>query len=129
VSKETRKKLSESNIRNGHVGIWHPKFKSGYYNSKNNGKVWHRSGWELSTMKYFDKNDISWIYETNKNKFYISTINKYYMNDFYLPNEDKYIQVKGYLKPDDKFFLFKDEYKDLHCELWNYETLKNKGIL
>jgi len=105
------------------------KYKTGQYNSKNNGHVWYRSSWELKVMKYFDNNNTEWIYETKKNRFYLSSIERYYINDFYLPKDNKYIQVKGYVVPDDKFYIFQKEYSDLNSELWDNKILKDKGIL
>ena len=103
--------------------------KNGHYESKNNGRVRYRSSYELATMKYFDNNNIKWIYEGKQNMFFLPSINKYYLNDFYLPSEDKYIQVKGYMPSDDKYYAFIKDFPKLHIELWNGKVLKGMGIL
>lgn len=128
---ETRRKIATSNVESILKGkhIRSKWGKGGYYNSKNKGVVWFRSSWELKVMEYFDKNDIDWIYETSKNRFFLKSINKGYVNDFYLPNEDKYIQVKGYPDGLNKFYTFQMEYPDLKTELWDTKVLKEKEIL
>lgn len=132
ATKKTKKKMSKTwtnKITNGYIPFNCANFKRGHYSSKNNGLVFYRSSWELACMKYFDKADIDWVYETKKNRFYLKSINKYYINDFYLPKENKYIQVKGYVGRDNKFNIFQNEYRNLNTELWNRKVLEDKGIL
>jgi len=121
-----RSKTLTENMETKSIGKF---YKRGYYDSEKNGKVWYRSGWELQVMKSFDKKDMEWIYETKVNRFFLKSINRYYMNDFYLPKENKYVQVKGRITPDDKFFVFQKEYSDLNSEMWDSKILKDKGIL
>jgi len=109
--------------------LFNSKIKHGFYESKNNGNVWYRSSYELACMKYFDNNNIKWIYEGKQNSFFIKSEQKWYLNDFYLPEQNKYIQVKGWIKPEDKFFAFQKEYSNLQIEMWNNKILKEKGIL
>ena len=131
-AKITKKKMSNTRTKmviSGDKFCNNGKFKTGWYILKNGRRVFYRSGWESLVMKYFDKNNIEWIYETEQNRFYLSSINKYYVNDFYLPKENKYIQVKGYLRSNDKYHLFKKENPNLNIELWDVTVLKEKGIV
>ena len=130
-TEEDKKKCSLVHILNeiNNTPHYNSYYKNGNYHSKNNGQVWFRSSYELAVMKYFDKKNIEWIYETEKNKFYLSAIDRWYLNDFYLTKEDTYIQVKGWVKPNDKFFVFQKEYSDLNSEMWDSKILKDKGIL
>jgi hypothetical protein len=132
ITEKTKEKMSNTRINKiigGYIPFNCANFKRGYYKSKKNGLVYYRSSWELATMKYFDKSNIDWIYETKKNKFYLKTIKRYYINDFYLPKEDKYIQVKGYVKLNNRFDIFRKEYNNLNIELWDRKTLEEKDIL
>lgn len=87
---KTKIKISNTwtkKVANGYETTNTRNYKQGKYNSKFNGNVMYRSGYELEVMKYFDLNNIEWIYEGKENRFFISKINKYYVNDFYLPKE------------------------------------------
>lgn len=91
-SEETKKKLSIINIKRIQNG-WNinNQYKTGYYDSKNNGKVWHRSSWELAYMRYLDSINESWEYE----KHYFDLGSYHYMPDFYLPRLDEFHEIKG----------------------------------
>jgi len=123
MSKERIELISSGKIKITGAG------KNGHYESKHNGRVRYRSSYELATMKYFDNNNIKWIYEGKQNVFYLKSIGKSYLNDFYLPDEDKYIQVKGYMPSDDKYYAFIKDFPELHIELWDGKVLKGMGIL
>lgn len=92
-SEETRKNLSLGMIKAIQNG-WNPhsNYKNGFYDSKNNGKVWYRSSYELAYMKYLDLIEEPWEYEKHR----IDLGDCFYLPDFYLPYRDEFHEVKGY---------------------------------
>lgn len=100
--------------------------KGGWYKSKNNGKIWLRSSYELALAKYYDEQNIIWFYEYKK--FKLSNEKTYYP-DFYLPIENRYVEVKGYMRPDAKIKIdmFKKEYISIKLDIYYYDDLIKLG--
>jgi hypothetical protein len=130
-SEETKNNQSKRMIEM-YLNGFNPKnqYKKGFYTSKSNGILPYKSSYELAVMKYFDINNIDFIYETEFNKFKLSN-NRYYLNDFYLVKNKKFVQVKGFEMPDFKikWKLFCNEYPELKKELWKKDKLVELGIL
>lgn len=126
ISEEHRRKISLSNIERIQKG-WNPfsKFKTGYYDSKNNGKVWYRSSWELTYMKYLDSIDELWEYE----KHHFDLGDCYYLPDFYLPNKDEFHEVKGYPRGLEKIEKFKEMYPEILLILIEKKNLEELNLL
>ena len=99
---------------------------NGYVREKYKG-YFFRSSWESKVAKYFDDNNIEWIYESMGFKLKKTT----YFPDFYLCDEDKWIEVKGYWYEGrkDKFEQFKQMYPDIKIEVWDKEKLKSLKII
>ena len=67
----------------------------GYYDSKNNGKVYFRSSWEYLYARWLDKNNINWKYEARQFKL---KNGKYYRPDFFIYENNilkHVVEVKG----------------------------------
>jgi len=94
-------------------------YKCGYYESKNNGKIWYRSSYELIVMQWLDFLDIKWQYE----KIRVKTKVGGYIADFYLPELQTIIETKNNLEDKKKVIL------KLLNEQYNFKILLIEGPL
>jgi len=124
LSKETLERMV-----NSHIGLppnigcgWG---KGDWFESKNNGKIWLRSTYEVAYAKWLDSNNIEWLYEIKAFKL---SNGRTYRPDFYLIKESKFVDTKGYLtlKSKEKIELFKKEY-GIPFEVLYWEDLKALG--
>jgi len=94
-----------------------------YFRSKN----------ELGVAKYFKEKNIKFFYEGRKNIFYIKKYNCYYVNDFYLTKQKLFVQIDGGFPKKigsiDKFKQVVEENPDKKFEIWNFQKLKDMGII
>lgn len=94
ISKEVRKKISDSCLQHSREGTWHKSLaKNAHCNYKG---IDFDSSWETAYAKYLDTNHILW--ERCKDRFLYKYQNKnhYYTPDFYLLNMQEYVEIKGY---------------------------------
>lgn len=96
-----------------------------YYESKLNGKLCFRSGYELAYAKYLDDNNISWCYEAKQFDLGDTT----YTPDFYLLDRDEYIEIKGYMYEyaAKKIKLFRETFPKITLKLLYKNDLKKLG--
>lgn len=109
--------------------------KGQWYILKTGKKIWLRSSWELKVINHFEQNNIEFEYEN----YTFPIIYEYkniqhegtYTPDFYLSKENKYIEVKGWWRDDAKvkFETFKQTYSGINIKVWNYNKLKELGVL
>lgn len=125
TSDETRKKISESNLRrtkefnkkNGEKlaktirrkveeGTWHTSLAKRMHINYN-GVDLHGS-WELAYAQYLDRQQIKWIRNKESFPYHYEDKQRRYTPDFYLPESDVYIEIKGYktAKDDAKWTQF-----------------------
>jgi len=106
----------------------HPSFgvishsKGSYYK-----KIWMRSSYEIAFVKWLDRKNIKWQYESKT----FDLENTTYTPDFYLPEFNLYIEVKGYWRDDAKlkFEEFKQRYCGIRIKIVNKEELKENNII
>jgi len=93
---------------------------------KYNGELF-RSSWECNFVKWCDKNNIKWQYESKS----FNLGNCSYIPDFYLPEFNLYIEIKGWWrdKAKDKFKLFKQIYCGTRIKLIEKQELKQYKII
>jgi len=90
-----------------------------WYNSKFNGKIYFRSGWESEVAKFLDLNNISWSYEPFPIPYIDNSGNAHVtIPDFYLPKYNLIIEVKSSRKD----FLRRSNIKN------KAEGIKRKGF-
>lgn len=96
--------------------------KGNYYKN-----IWMRSSWEIEVAKWYDKNNIKWLYEPKA--FDLDTTT--YTPDFYLPEFNLYIEVKGYWRDDAKikFAEFKQRYCGERIKILEKEELNSMSII
>jgi hypothetical protein len=96
--------------------------KGSYYNN-----IWMRSTWEIALAKWFDKQNIKWLYESKT----FDLGNCTYTPDFYLPETDTYVEVKGFWRDDAKKKF--EEFKKIYCgekiKVLGKQELKNLNII
>lgn len=126
--KERRKKLSEV-IKKRYDNGWLPKAgrcEKIKYDSKYYGVVSLDGNWELSVAKYLDDNNIEWVRNKKRFKYYDGDKERFYTPDFYLVKENKFIEVKGYKTDLDilKWSQFPEE-----LEVWDRSILISRDII
>jgi len=128
---ESKIKIMNKRLEGIENGTYHSGGRCGWYFDRKNQKYFYRSSYELAFMKYLDNLNLNWIFEGDKNIFFLKSIGRYYINDFFVEEWNKYIQIKGRKYPDkiDKFEIFKKENPNLKAEEWNKEKLVELGIL
>lgn len=91
------------------------------------GNNWFRSSYEVAYVKYLNKNNIKWQYESKT----FNLGNTTYTPDFYLLETNEYIEIKGWIREDfkTKFKLFKKLYKKIDIKVLNYELLKSMEVI
>lgn len=92
-SKETKEKMSiaASKRISKNKGRGFFRAQTGWYKSKNNGKVWYRSGWEKKYMEKLDNDNsvINWEYEVLVLPYYDNKgIKRHYTPDFLVEYKD-----------------------------------------
>lgn len=82
--------------------------------------------YEAKTVDYLNSLKINYVWQP---KVFVMPNGRTYRPDLYLCDEDKYIEIKGYFRSDakEKWNWFASQYPN--AELWDYKTLKSKGIL
>jgi hypothetical protein len=96
------------------------------YNWETGDEVICIAGYEPKVVDYWNTNKIRFVWQisfTNEKDGYI-----YYV-DAYLPDLNIYVEIKGYKRPKSmkKFEWFQKEHSN--AELWDYDKLKELGIL
>ncbi len=88
--------------------------------------IYFASSWEKELAKWFDKNNIQWIYEKKRFKVDDET----YLPDFWLTEEKTFVEVKGYFNPKDvkKTLLFASMCYDLGFNFYLMMDYDKYGI-
>jgi DNA invertase Pin-like site-specific DNA recombinase len=93
---------------------------------------WLRSTWEMMTASWLDQEGRDWDFE--KESFEVGPKRRY-TPDFWIYSEDGsidlIIDVKGWLYPgsEERICLFTKAYPEVPFELWDQNSLREKGIL
>ncbi len=96
-------------------------YKKDYRFSKEQNKIiLTRSSWETTTIDYFNKFNIKWLYEP---KGFLLNNGHRYFPDFYLPELGIYLEIKGYMDKGSKNKI--DEFELLYPKETLMIILKN----
>lgn len=120
-NKEIRLKAAKSTNNYFYLNHW-----------KTNEKIICQGTWEKKTVEWLNENKIEFEWQSKIFETPILTkLNNEttYTPDFYLINEDKWIEIKGWFREEEskqKWEWFHRTYPN--SELWNKNTLKEKGI-
>lgn len=92
-----------------------------FYTSNICGQVKLDGTWEKFLAEYFDSNNINWIRNTKRFKYYFENKYRWYTPDFYLVDFKCYVEVKGYetIKDKAKWSQFTDQLVILKKEEFN----------
>jgi transposase-like protein/AraC-like DNA-binding protein len=126
---ETLKKLSDSISLSIIEGRKSQEFRGNGGHRADLNNQYFRSNWEANFARILEYNNIKYEYE--KHRFFLESMQRYYVPDFYLPDTDTWIEIKGYWIEDakDKFEFFKKENPDKNIKLIDkkpYKELEEK---